>query len=109
MVKQGDVIKVDFDPQKGHEQAGYRPAIVISNNIYNERTGLVLACPITNNTKSFPLHIELPSNMETSGAVLCEHVRALDINKRGYKVIEKSPAGFLKKVIHIIKAEIEII
>ena len=109
MVKQGDVIKINFNPNKGHEQAGYRPALVVSNNIYNNQTKMAIVCPITNTTKGFPLHIELDSRVETTGAILCEHVRAMDIYERGYKYIEKLPEDLLRRVAEIIGFEIEVI
>ena len=59
MVKQGDIIKISFNPQSGHEQAGYRPAVVVSNNYFNNITKLAMVCPITNSPNEFPLHIKL--------------------------------------------------
>ena len=109
MVKQGDIIKINFNPNKGHEQAGYRPALVVSNNIYNNQTKMAIVCPITNTTKRFPLHIELDNRVETTGAILCEHVRAMDIYERGYKYIEKLPEDLLRRVAEIIGFEIEVI
>jgi len=109
MVKQGDIIKINFNPNKGHEQAGYRPALVVSNNIYNNQTKMAIVCPITNTTKGFPLHIELDNRVETTGAILCEHVRAMDIYERGYKYIEKLPEDLLGRVSEIIGFEIEVI
>ena len=109
MVKQGDVIKINFNPNKGHEQAGYRPALVVSNNIYNNQTKMAIVCPITNTTKGFPLHIELDNRVETTGTILCEHVRAMDIYERGYKYIEKLPEDLLRRVAEIIGFEIEVI
>ena len=109
MVKQGDIIKINFNPNKGHEQAGYRPALVVSNNIYNNQTKMAIVCPITNTIKGFPLHIELDNRVETTGAILCEHVRAMDIYERGYKYIEKLPEDLLKRVSEIIGFEIEVI
>ena len=55
--KQGDIVYIDLDPTKGHEQAGKRPCLVISNNDYNKIMGLFIVCPITNNTKNFPTHV----------------------------------------------------
>ncbi len=108
MVNQGDIIKVDFDPQSGHEQAGYRPALVVSNDTFNIRTNLVLVCPITNTSNTFPLHVKLDKRTTITGVVLCEHIKALDINSRGYKVVDKLPQDILEKVISIIEAEIQI-
>lgn len=108
MVNQGDIIKVDFNPQKGHEQAGYRPAVVVSNDIFNEKAQLALVCPITNTDNKFPLHIPLDSRTQTTGVVLCEHIRSLDLNNRKYKVIEKMPPDILKTVVGVVASEIKI-
>ncbi|MCD7777284.1 MAG: type II toxin-antitoxin system PemK/MazF family toxin [Clostridiales bacterium] len=59
MVVQGEIIKISFNPQSGHEQVGYRPAVVVSNNDFNKYTKMALVCPITNTNNSFPLHIPL--------------------------------------------------
>lgn len=107
MVEQGDIIKVNFNPQRGHEQAGYRPALVVSNNIFNEKTNLVIACPITNTDNKFPLHIPLDDRTETTGVILCEHIKTLDLNARGYKFVEKLPLGILLKVIEVLYAQVE--
>ena len=109
MVKQGSIIKINFNPQSGHEQAGYRPALVISNNIFNEKTKLSIVCPITNTNNNLPLHIPLDNRTKTTGVILCEHLKSLDLNARKYQVIEKLPEDILKKVLDIIYAEIEII
>ena len=109
MVKQGDIIKVDFNPQAGHEQAGYRPALVISNNFFNQKTNVTIVCPITNTNNQFPLHIPLDSRTETTGVVLCEHVKALDLKARPYRVVEQIPNDLLKKVIDVVFSEIEIL
>lgn len=108
MVKQGEIIKVSFNPQSGREQAGYRPAVVVSNNVFNSRTNLVLVCPITNSDNKFPLHVPLDSRTETTGVILCEHIRALDINSRSYRSIEQLPQDILQQVSDIIFAEIEV-
>ena len=109
MVKQGDIIKVSFDPRSGHEQAGYRPALVVSNNEFIKRTKLAIVCPITNTNNSFPLHVKLDSRTKTTGVVLCEHIRTLDLNARQCKYVEKIPTDLLKNVTDIIAAEVEII
>ena len=109
MVKQGDIIKVSFDPNSGHEQAGYRPALVVSNNEFMKRTKLAIVCPITNTNNSFPLHVPLDKRTLTTGVILCEHVRTLDLQSRKNKIVEKVPEDILKLVTDIITAEIEII
>ena len=109
MVNQGDIIKIDFDPQSGHEQKESRPALVISNNFFNEKTKLAIVCPITNTDRSFPLHVKLDERTKTTGVVLCEHIRSLDINSRTYKSIEAVPGDILEDVVNKVFAEIEII
>lgn len=109
MVKQGDIIKVNFNPQAGHEQAGYRPALVISNNFFNQKTNLTIVCPITNTNNRFPLHIPLDDRSETTGVILCEHVKALDLNARTYRVVEQLPKNLLEKVIEVVFSEIEML
>lgn len=108
MVTQGSIIKINMSPINGHEQSGYRPALVVSNNSFNKKTNMTIVCPITNTKNKFPLHIELDDRTTTTGSILCEHVKALDIESRGYQLIETLPADILKKVINIIFAEVEI-
>ena len=107
MVKQGNIIKINFNPQKGHEQAGYRPALVVSNDFFNAKTNLVILCPITNTNNSFPLHVPLDNRTQTTGVILCEHLKALDINTRTYRFVENLPSDVLEQVINIIFSEIE--
>ena len=109
MVKQGDIIKVNFNPQAGHEQAGYRPALVISNDFFNQKANLTIVCPITNTSNRFPLHVPLDSRTVTTGVVLCEHVKALDLKARPYKVVEQLPRDLLDKVVGVVFSEIEIL
>ena len=109
MVKQGDIIRVSFDPNAGHEQAGYRPALVISNNEFIKHTKLAVVCPITNTDNSFPLHVPLDSRTSTTGVILCEHMRTLDLTSRKHKIVETVPTDILKRVTDIVTAEIEIV
>ena len=104
MVKQGTIIVTDFNPTRGHEQQKVRPALVVSNNDYNRFTGLVIVLPISH-AKEFPTHIPLPDGYQTDGKVLCEHVRALDIEARGYKEIETVEKEFLQHILDICKME----
>ncbi len=107
MVEQGQIIKINFNPQSGHEQAGYRPAVVISNNIFNRKTKLSIVCPITNTNNKFPLHVPLDNRTKTTGVILCEHIKALDLNSRKYQTIENLPNDILQNVIDIIYSELE--
>lgn len=107
MVKQGTIIKINFNPQAGHEQAGYRPAVVISNNIFNQKAKLAIVCPITNTNNHFPLHIPLDERTKTTGVILCEHIKSLDLNSRMFQEVENLPKDILEKVIDIVYSEIE--
>ena len=107
MVNQGDIIKINLNPQKGHEQAGYRPAVVISNDFFNQHTNLAILCPITNTNNGFPLHVPLDGRTTTTGVILCEHIKTCDLNARGYVFIEKLPDDILSNVFDIVYSEIE--
>jgi mRNA interferase MazF len=107
MVKQGDIIKLDFNPQVGHEQAGYRPALVVSGEYFNWKTKMALVCPISNTTSAFPFHIPLDRRTVTTGAIFCEHIKSLDLDVRGYKFIERIPGDILKKVLKTIALELK--
>lgn len=88
--KQGDIIYLDFNPTKGHEQKGKRPAIVVSINIFNEKTNMIMVCPITSNTKEFPTHYILEDTKNIKGSVLCEHIRSIDYKARNVTFVEKA-------------------
>ncbi len=107
MVKQGTIIKINFNPQSGHEQAGDRPAVVVSNEIFNDKARLAIVCPITNTDNSFPLHIPLDNRTETTGVIMCEHIRVLDLNSRTHHEVENLPEDILMQVIDVIHSEIE--
>jgi len=88
MVRQGDIIKLDFDPTKVHEQQGRRPALVIGSALFTHATNLTLICPITNTDRKRPLHIEL-KNLQTTGFVMAEQVRAVDLKNKQIHVVER--------------------
>jgi mRNA interferase MazF len=80
--KRGDLIWLDFTPQAGHEQAGRRPAAVISSSQYNRKVGLLLACPITSQRKQYPFEVLLPGGLPITGVILADQVRSLDWKSR---------------------------
>jgi mRNA interferase MazF len=79
----GDIVWLSFDPQVGHEQAGHRPALVLSPAAYNEKTSLMVCCPMTSHTKNYPFEVVIAGT--TSGAVLADQVKSLDWRKRRAK------------------------
>ncbi len=108
VIKQGDIIKFDFNPTKGHEQSGFRPAIVISNKTFKAHTNLLIVLPITNTQNNFPLHIPLDDRTKTTGCILCEHVKAIDKNAREIQRVEAAPRDILEHVIAMVYGEIDI-
>ena len=76
--ERGDAVWLDFTPQVGHEQAGRRPALVLSTAAYNGRVGLAVVCPITSQTKGFPFEVALPAGLSIRGVVLSDQARSLD-------------------------------
>lgn len=104
---QGDIITLEFNPQAGHEQKGRRPALVVSNNTFNNFTKIAMVCPITNTNRGFPLHVPLDERTKTNGVIMCEQVKSLDINARNAIYQEKVPADIMEEVIDIIVGFVE--
>jgi mRNA interferase MazF len=108
MVNQGWILWLDFDPQIGHEQNGRRPALVVSNKTFNNFSNLAIVCPITNTNKNYPFHIKLDKRTKTTGVILCDQARTLDIKARHYEFIETVPEDILFEVVDIINGFVEI-
>ena len=100
--KQKDIVYVNFDPTKG-----LRPAIIISNDIFNKFTNMVMVCPITTNTKEFPTHHLLKTTKKIKGSVLCEHIRSIDYEIRSLKYVEKCPNDEFENIIELLKSCID--
>ena len=92
------VIKIDFDPSEGHEQSGWRPAIVLSPSSYNGKTRLVVAVPVTNQVKGYPFEVQLPVGMKTRGVVLADAIKNLDWYTRGARYVETAPM----EIVHAV-------
>ena len=105
--QQGDIVKFNFDPTLGHEQAGYRPAVVISRELYNQKTGQIIVCPITNQSHPYPTRIKLNDKNETSGFVICDHIKTIDVNARKPKFVERIDENVLDRVLAIVNSEIQ--
>jgi mRNA interferase MazF len=104
--EKGDFITVSFDPQAGHEQKGRRPALVISNTLFNDRTGLALVCPVTGTRRDFPFHVAITDNPDVSGFVMVEQVKSIDFRARRVKRIGKATEAVLEEVLAILDAVI---
>ena len=108
MVSQGDIIRLNFNPQTGHEQSGRRPALVISNSDFSQITRVAaMVCPITKTNKRLPFHISLDDRTQTSGVVLCDQAKIIDINARNFEFVERAPQDIVLEAIDIIKGFIE--
>lgn len=90
--ERGDIVWLTFDPQAGHEQAGRRPAVVVSPQAYNVRVGLALFCPITSKSKGYPFEVRIPAELTVSGVILSDQVRSLDWRARRAEPVGKLPA-----------------
>ncbi len=87
----GDVVWLSFSPQAGHEQAGRRPALVLSPKEYNSKVGLSILCPITKQIKGYPFEVAVPEECDVQGAVLSDHVKNLDWRIREAEFLCKLP------------------
>jgi len=102
--KKGDLIILTFDPQSGHEQKGRRPALVVSNTLFNQHTGLAIVCPITNTKRDFPFHVAIASSKTLTGYVMVEQVKSIDYKSRKVKLIEVAADELLAEVLSILDA-----
>ncbi|MCL6634969.1 MAG: endoribonuclease MazF [Peptococcaceae bacterium] len=105
--ERGDIVWLQFDPQAGHEQAGRRPALVISPQLYNEKVGLALMCPVTSKVKGYPFEVVLPEESKVSGAVLADQIKSLDWRARRAEFACKAPAETATEVLAKIRTLIE--
>jgi len=101
--KQGDIVVLDFSPQSGHEQAERIPGVVISNESFFVRTKSAVVCPIMNTSNKFPLHIPLDGRTKTTGAIMTERLKCLDVISRNIQFVEKIPEELLQKTLAYVK------
>ncbi len=83
----GDAVWINLNPQTGHEQAGRRPAVVLSPEKYNGKTGLALICPVTSQIKGYPFEVLIPAGLPVEGAILSDQVKSLDWRVRNVELI----------------------
>ena len=91
MPERGDIVWLSFDPQAGHEQAGRRPALILSPSSYNRSSGLALVVPITSHVKGYPFEVPLPTGLAVSGVVLADHLKSVDWRARNAERIGAAP------------------
>ena len=102
--QKGDFVTITFDPQSGHEQKGRWPALVISNTMFNEHTGLAIVCPLTNTEQGFPFHVAVENDPAISGFVMVEQVKSIDFRTRKVKFIGRASDDVLEEVLAILDA-----
>lgn len=97
--ERGDVVWITLNPQAGHEQAGRRPAVVLSPLAYNEKVGHAILCPITSQEKGYPFEVKIPGGLDVSGVVLADQVKRLDWRARGAEKICILPRRVMAEVL----------
>jgi len=102
--RQGDFIAIAFRPRIGHEQSSRRPALVVSRDLFNQRTGLAIVCPITNTRRDYPFHVAIPECSDVTGFVMVEQVRSIDYRARQAKHIGKAPEKVLEEALSLLDA-----
>lgn len=95
----GDAVWITLNPQAGHEQAGRRPAMILSPEAYNGKVGLAILCPITNQIKGYPFEVVLPSGLAVTGAILSDQVKSLDWRARNASFICALPSATITEVL----------
>jgi mRNA interferase MazF len=107
--RQGDIVWVSLDPQSGHEQKGRRPALIVSNNTFNNFTRYAaMLCPITNTIRNNPLQISLDKRTTTKGVIMCDQAKILDIVLRNAEFIESVPPDIVAEAANIISGFVSI-
>ncbi len=102
--ERGDVVWLTFNPQVGREQAGRRPALILSPQAYNSKVGLALCCPITNQAKGYPFEVPIPDGQPVTGVILADHIRSLDWRGRQADFITRLDPPTLAEVIARVEA-----
>ena len=102
--RKGDFVAVTFGPQSGHEQRGRRPALVVSNTLFNKHTGLAIVCPLTNTDRGFPFHVAVANDPNVTGFVMVEQVKSIDFRARDAKRIGRVSDRVLDEVLSILDA-----
>jgi mRNA interferase MazF len=100
----GDFVALNFDPQSGHEQKGRRPALVVSNTLFNQRTGLAIVCPLTSTDRGFPFHVAVTDDAKLTGFVMVEQVKSIDFLARKAARIGKASDTVLEDVLSLLDA-----
>jgi mRNA interferase MazF len=100
--RKGDFVTLTFDPQSGHEQKGRRPALVISNHLFNKHTGMAIVCPITPTNRQIPFHLPVPASSSVTGFVMVEQIKSVDYAARGARFLERAPNPLVEDALSVV-------
>ncbi|MDJ0651312.1 MAG: type II toxin-antitoxin system PemK/MazF family toxin [Xenococcaceae cyanobacterium MO_188.B19] len=101
--KRGNFIRINFDPQAGHEQMGNRPALVVSHSSFNRKMGFAVVCPISKTKRKNPFYVKIPDDLEVKGIIMTDQFRSLDFRARSASLICNCPDLLLQDVLRRIK------
>lgn len=102
--KRGDAVWITLNPQAGHEQAGRRPAVILTPEAYNAKVGLALLCPVTSQVKGYPFEVAIPGGLPISGVILADQIKSLDWQARQAEFICPLPPGIVSEALQKIGA-----
>jgi mRNA interferase MazF len=102
--KKGDFVSLYFKSDSGSEQRGWRPALVVSNDLFNERTGMAIVCPITRTDRGFPFHVPIADGAGVSGQIMVDQIRSVDFSARRAKRVGSAPVELVDEVLAILDA-----
>lgn len=102
--QKGDFVALTFDPQSGHEQKGRRPALIVSNTLFNQQTGLAIACPLTTTDRGYPFHVAVVGNQDMMGFVMVEQIKSIDYRAREATYIGRAADDLIDEVLSILDA-----
>ena len=100
----GDFARLTFDPQSGYEQRGRRPALVVSNTLFNDPTQLAMVCPITNTFRNVPFHVKVPNDSSLTGYIMVEQIKSVDYATHQVQFLEQASNWILDEVLSILEA-----
>jgi len=102
--RRGDFVSVALDPQAGHEQRGRRPALVLSHDLFNRKTGLTFVAPVTHTQRNYPFHVRVPAGGKVTGYVMVEQTCSIDYRAREAKRVGQAPDSVLEEALALLDA-----
>ncbi len=103
----GDFVYIAFDPQSGHEQKGRRPALVTSNSLFNQKTGMAFVCPVTSTVRGNPFHLPIPTQNSVTGVVMVDQIKSVDYASRNVEFIAPAPESLVADVVSLLNTILE--